>query len=179
MEEIWKDIKGYENLYQISNLGNVKSLNYRCTKKEKLLKLCKDSDGYLNVNLCKDGKSKTMKVHRLVAEAFLDNPYNLPQVNHINECKTDNRVENLEFCDNRYNINYGTRNERVSIAVSKANKNNIKLSKKVICVETNIVYPSTRDIERQLGFYHNNISNCCKGKYGYKTVGNYHWRYVD
>ena len=176
MEEKWKTIKGYQN-YQVSSLGQVKSLNYNRTGKEKVLKLCKNSDGYLQVNLLKDGKAKNIKVHRLVAEAFIPNPDNLPQVNHKNEIKTDNRVENLEFCDNRYNINFGTRIERVTKSISKANTNNHKLSKKIKCVETGKIYPSTREIERKIGFSHTHISDCCNGKL--KSAYKLHWKYVD
>lgn len=175
MEEKWKDIPGCPN-YQVSNKGEVKSLNYKRTKKEKVLKLCKNSDGYLNVNLIKDGKAKNMKVHRLVADAFISNPENLPQVNHKNECKTDNRVENLEWCTSKYNINYGTRMERVTKSISKANTNNPKLSKKIKCVETGVEYHSTRDIERQFGFDHSHICACCNGKQ--KQAYGYRWEYV-
>ena len=172
-EEIWKTIPEFPN-YQVSNLGNVKSLNYNRTRKEKLLRFSKDKDGYLRVTISKEGIKKYIQVHRLVCEAFLTNPLNLPQVNHKNEIKDDNRVENLEYCDAKYNINYGTAIERRS----KSLINNPKRSKKILCVETGVVYPSTMEIERQFGFYHNQISGCCKGKYGYKTVGNFHWQYV-
>ena len=174
--EIWRNISENPN-YQVSNMGMVKSLNYNRTGKEKVLKLCKNSDGYLSVNLCKDGKAKNIKVHRLVAEAFIENPLNLPQVNHINECKTDNRVENLEWCDNRYNINFGTRIERVTKSISKANTNNPKLSKKVLCVETGLIYQSTRDIERQFGFNHSHICACCNGKH--KSAYKFQWKWED
>ena len=119
-KEVWKDIKGYEGLYQVSNLGRVKSLQrtckggHNCTRivKEKILKQCYcgiDRD-YLNVKLCKDSKIKTIQVHRLVAQAFIPNPDNLPQVNHKNEFeKWNNSVDNLEWCTAKYNNNYGTR----------------------------------------------------------------------
>lgn len=170
-EEIWKTIEGYPN-YQISNLGNVKSLNYNRTRKEKLLRFSKDKYGYLRVTISKEGVKKYIQVHRLVCEAFLQNPFNLPQVNHRNEDKTDNRIENLEYCDAKYNINYGTAIERRS----KALINNPKRSKKILCVETGVVYPSTMEIERQFGFYHNQISACCNGKA--KSCGGFHWQYA-
>ena len=167
--EIWKDIPEYESLYQISSLGRVKSLKFG---KERILKPIKNNKGYFVLNLLKDGKPKNMKVHRLVAQAFLNNPFNLPQINHINEIKEDNRLENLEYCDNIYNSNYGTRNERVS----KSNINNSKRSKQVICIETCKIYPSTADVHRQLGFSQSSISACCIGKRN--TCGGYHWQYV-
>lgn len=166
--EIWKDIEGYEQLYQISNLGNVKSLGNGGSNasKDKILKPAKLKYGYLTVNLCKQGKRKQYQIHRLVAQAFIDNPNNLPEVNHKDEDKTNNYIENLEWCERKYNINYGTRNQR-----SAENR-----SKKVMCVETGVVYPSTIEVERQLGFYQQNISSACNGKY--KQAYGYTWRYV-
>lgn len=106
-----KDIKGFEGEYQISTTGDVYSLKFG---KRRLMKLSKNTKGYLMVHLCKDGKQKTFLVHRLVAEAFLPNSENLPEINHKNEDKTDNRVSNLEFCDRKYNNNYGSRNKKIS-----------------------------------------------------------------
>lgn len=119
-EEIWKDIKGYEGIYQVSNLGRVKSLpRFHKTKngyysKVKILTPIKNDRGYLLVGLSKEWKKQKIFVHRLVAEAFIPNPNNLPQVNHINEFEKDNNcVENLEWCSCKYNCNYGTRNSRI------------------------------------------------------------------
>ena len=120
--EIWKDIEGYEGLYQISSYGRIKSLrdhhgNYR----EKILKQGTRKDGYKNTALSKDGKLKTYSVHRLVAAAFLDNPNNYPCVNHKDEQKYNNYVENLEWCTSKYNCNYGTKSERQSKAITGEN----------------------------------------------------------
>ena len=131
-EEIWKDIPGYEGLYQVSNTGKVKSLNYMKTRKEKILKPRKEGKGYLKITLSKEGEKKDFKIHRLVASVFIPNPNNLPQINHIDECKTNNNVENLEWCDNRYNSNYGTHTQRMAKAKSMS----------VICVETGKIYQS-------------------------------------
>ena len=118
MNEIWKEIEGYEGKYEVSNLGNVRSLKYARSNKVKLLKQASDH-GYKRVNLFKNGKRKSHWVHRLVAIAFLPNPNNLPQVNHKDENKTNNRMDNLEWCTIKYNMNYGTRNERQSKSLSK------------------------------------------------------------
>ena len=120
MTEIWKDIVGYEGLYQVSNLGNVKRLKgYKGRGKgyiveEHLIQPSINSRGYQNVILCKNGKTKTFTMHRLVAIAFLDNSEKLPQVNHKDENKLNNCVDNLEWCDSQYNNNYGTRNKKCS-----------------------------------------------------------------
>lgn len=103
MQEIWKDVAGYEGLYQVSNLGNVKSLSYRNTNKPKLLKKIKLSIGYETVSLAKDKVSKVFYIHRLVANAFIKNNNDLPTVNHIDGIKTNNIISNLEwmsFSDN-------------------------------------------------------------------------------
>lgn len=116
-EEIWKDIEGYEGSYQVSNTGLVRSLDRRRTDgvliHGRMLAQSADQDGYLVLGLSLDGKSKTVKVHRLVAKAFIDNPDNLPEVNHIDEDKTNNNVDNLEWCTNAYNLTYGHRLECV------------------------------------------------------------------
>lgn len=108
MEEIWKYIQGYEGLYQISNLGRVKSLNYNHTKKEKILQYRINERGYKYISLCVNNIRKSFKIHRLVAEAFIPNPHNYPCINHKDEDKTNNCVDNLEWCTYKYNSNYGT-----------------------------------------------------------------------
>ena len=170
--EIWKDIEGYEGLYQISSNGVIRSLGNNKTRKERMLKPIKNKYGYLQVILCKQGKPKLYLIHRLVALTFIDNPNNLPQVNHIDEDKTNNAVENLEFCDSQYNNNYGTRKQRVA----ESNTNNPKLSKSVLCIETGVIYASTMEVQRELGFSQGNISSACNGIY--KTCGGFHWCYL-
>lgn len=167
-KEIWKDILGYEGLYQVSNFGRVKSLKFG---KERILKLTKDKDGYLIVNLYKNNKSKTFKVHRLVAEAFIPNPDNLPQVNHKDEDKSNNILSNLEWCDVKYNQNYGTRNKRIG----KSNTNG-KRSKPVLqyTLDGKFVreWESYRECKRN-GFNH--VSECCRGKL--KSCEGFIWKY--
>ena len=114
MDEVWKDIEGYEGLYQVSNTGQVRSLNYLHTGEVKPLKQGTDGNGYKRVSLYKDGKSKTCRVHRLVAMAFILNPNNYKEVNHKDENPSNNNVNNLEWCTNEYNVNYGTRTKRAS-----------------------------------------------------------------
>lgn len=103
MKEIWKDIKGYEGLYQVSNLGRVKSLKRKYHPKDRILKPYKHPDGRMQVPIYRNGEMSMKKVHRVVAEAFHPNPKNLPQVNHKNCIKGDNRASNLEWCDDAEN----------------------------------------------------------------------------
>ena len=187
--EQWKTAvyKGviYEGLYKVSNLGKILSLNYKNTGKADLMNTGKRKDGYFQVNLWKNGKYKTCLVHRLVAETFLENPENLPEVNHKDEDKTNNFVflnedgsvdkekSNLEWKNHRDNLNHGTRNERIA----KANTNG-KCSKKVLQFslsgELICEYPSTRECERN-GFDQSAVCECCNGKR--KTHKGFRWEY--
>lgn len=122
MTEVWKPVVGYEELYEVSNKGFIKSLDRFIIRKDgkplhcygRLLKFSTDRDGYKIVGLTKDKKLKQFKVHRVVAEAFIPNPNNLPCINHKDENPANNCVDNLEWCDSKYNNNYGTRNEKLS-----------------------------------------------------------------
>lgn len=178
MMEIWKDIKGYEGLYQVSNLGRVKSLNYNHTGKEKILKEGKCSGGYVCVHLCKKGKMRTVLIHRLVAQAFIPNPDNLPQVNHKDENKQSNIVENLEWCDQNYNNNYGTRIQRTSdVLINYPIFSKPVLQKDKHTNEVIAEFPSIREVTRQLGFGENAIRNCCNGRSS--TSNGYKWQYKE
>lgn len=106
--EVWKDIPGFEGKYQVSNYGMVKSINYHRGKKSRILKQSLRIDGYFQVVLCKSGNLYYRLVHRLVAEAFIPNPENLPVINHKDENSTNNYVCNLEWCTQQHNVNYGT-----------------------------------------------------------------------
>lgn len=179
MVEKWKDIAGYEGYYQVSNIGRVRSLDrvvvksngVKLTLKGQILSAKSDYHGYLRVNLSKSGKVKLKKVHRLVAEAFLPNPDNLPEINHKNEIKTDNRVDNLEWCSHLYNTNYGTRNHR--LALQKA-KPVIQLTLEGEFVN---IFESIRDAERKLHINNTSIVKVLNGER--KTAGGYIWKYKD
>ena len=156
--EEWRDIIGYEGLYQVSIFGRVKSLKFG---KEKILKPGTNACGYLQVILCKDGKKKVCNVHRLVANAFLPNPNNLPEVNHINEIKTDNRVSNLEWMTSKDNTRYSQ-----AVAV-----NQFTLDGRFIRT-----WDCIMEIQYQLGFNNRNIGSCCQGKR--KSAYGFLWRYA-
>lgn len=155
------DIAGYEGLYAINDRGKVWSYRKNVFLKPFLAR------GYCKVRLYKDGESKQVLVHRLVAEAFLPNPQGLPQINHKDENKKNNCVDNLEWCDTKYNINYGRHNENVAKSHCK----------KVYCVELERIFESAKLAAMQLGLFDSNIAKCCKGKY--KTTGGYHWEYAN
>ena len=162
MTEEMKDIVGFEGLYGITRNGNVWSY-----KSKKFLKPRLNTSGYYQVNLCKDGKGKNFTIHRLVATAFIPNPDNLPEVNHKDEDKSNNCVENLEWMSKIDNINYGTGIERSAK----------KRSKPVYCVELNRVFDGARKAARELELDNSHIIKCCKGKL--KTTGGYHFRYAE
>ena len=162
MIEEMRDIVGYEGEYAITGDGRVWSY-----KRKKFLKPMLTMDGYHRVSLCKEGKGKNYLIHRLVAEAYIPNPDNLPQVNHKDENKQNNCVSNLEWCDAKYNANYGTRTER----------SNKKRSKPVYCEELDMVFYGARQAARELGLDNSNIIKCCKGKL--KTTGGFHFRYAE
>ena len=153
--EVWCDIEGYEGMYQVSNKGRIKSIVYG---KEKIRKLVRDKKGYLTVCLFKNGENKGYKVHRLVCQTFLPNPNNLPEVNHRDEDKTNNSVQNLEWCNRKYNINYGTHMQRVS---EKLSKPVLQYSKDGEFVKE---WKSAMYIQRNFGYNHSFISACCRGE---------------
>ena len=160
MYEIFMPIKDYEDTYAVSNLGRVKNI-----KTGKILKQWKKDTGYMCIGLTKNGKTKTYLVHRLVLETFKANPNNKPQVNHINEDKTDNRLNNLEWATPAENANHGTRNKRMAD----------KLSISVYCITNNTVYPSAHEASRQLNLHSGSITKCCKGKR--ESTGGYQFKY--
>ena len=195
--EIWKDIVGYEGLYQVSNLGRVKSLAYEVTyyrertnsyvtrpHKEQIVKPVTRQHGYLGVMLYGKGGHKTrgfktFSIHRLVAEAFIPNPDGLPEVNHKDENKQNNTVDNLEWITRKGNVNYGTTQQR------RANNriNNDKRCKRVmqISLDGKIIaeYPSLAEVQRQTGYSSSNIWNFINGKNTNKHQYGFIWRYAN
>ena len=184
--EIWKtavyDGEIYEGLYKVSNLGRILSLNYKRTGKAKLRNPVEMPNGYLQVGLRKNGNTKMCYVHRLIAETFLPNPENLPEVNHKDEDKTNNFVflnedgsvdkekSNLEWCDRKYNNNYGTRTERF---IKTMSKKVLQFSKTGEFIRE---WESTRECGRN-GFDQGAVARCCRGER--KSHKGFLWMFAD
>lgn len=189
-QEIWKPIRGYEGYYEVSNLGNVRSLSENRKKSSNkpacrvLKKALNRFNGYYSVMLCVNGKTKRYYVHRLVAEAFLMNPNNLGVVNHKNENKADNRADNLEWCDIVYNHNYGTGEKRRFLSAS-INKKGKCYPKRILqfSPEGNYIasYPSSEEAARAIGhpFAGSNIRICARRQDGKRISFGYLWRYEE
>ena len=178
MNEIWKDIEGYERLYQVSSLGRVRSVDrpvcvHNATRiaKGQIIAQHITKSGYCVVDLYKNNKRKALQVHRLVAVAFLPNPNNLPQVNHKSEVKTENFVENLEWCGQSYNVSYnGLPRKRGRLFRTHV----IQMD-----LDGNEIFGwlSLRDCQRETGYHRSYIADVCKGKY--PQAYGYKWKYVD
>ena len=158
-----KIISEYPN-YAVSDEGYVKNI-----KTGRVLKPGDNTWGYLCVNLCKNGKQKTTKVHRLVAEAFIPNPDNKPQVNHIDGDKTNNHIYNLEWCTASENTTHSYYNINTKL-IKPVKGVNIKTGEE-------LTFKSTREASRN-GFNHSHISKCCRGDYGFKSHKGYRWKYI-
>lgn len=180
MEEIWKDIKGYENYYQVSNFGRVRSLdrevnaniknNKKVIKKGKILKCAKDTDGYNTITLSIYNKKRNRKICRLVAETFIPNPNNLPQVNHIDGNKSNDNIENLEWV---------TASENIIHAVKTGLINRQQFWKKVGQYDENNnlirIWDNIKNASKEYNTTH--ITACCKGKR--KKCKGFKWRYIN
>lgn len=166
-KEIWQDIEGYEGLYQVSNMGRVKSLKWN---KERILKPYATRNGYLLVHLRAGENEKRLLVHRLVAAAFVPNPRNKPQINHVNEIKADNRACNLEWMTAKENINHGSHNER------SAKKRSKPVGQFTLDGELLKTWTSTMEAYRQGGFSYGNIGAVARGER--KTAYGFVWKYV-
>ena len=161
IKEEWKDIKGYEGLYQVSNLGMVYSF-----KSNKYLKKLNNTGGYLRVQLCKHGKVTNQSIHRIVAEAFIPNPDNKPQVNHIDENKENNMVSNLEWVTAKENCNHGTRSKRLYKPIRAIDIANGEYNH----------YVSVGGCAEKLNLKYQNISAVLNGRQ--KTAGGYVFEYI-
>ena len=177
--EVWKDVKGFEELYKVSNMGRMKKLGHinrqGVKRKERIMKSSLSASGYKQVGICKNGKYYVKRVHRLVAQAFIPNPNNYPIINHKDEVRTNNKVSNLEWCTVEYNNNYGTRNIKGSI--TKTNglrcKKVAQLDKKGNLIK---IWISSADAGRH-GYNQSDVSACC---YGLKEQHKgYFWMYYS
>lgn len=194
MQEIWKPVKGYEQLYEVSNLGNVKSLKkswstynyksknyYKITTEERILKPSISHCGYKQINLSKNNKAKEKLVHRLVAEAFIENKDNKKCVNHIDGNKQNNRVDNLEWCTHKENSKHSWNNGlQKSYLKGKYGKEH-NLSKAVIQydLEGNFIkeWDCISDVTRSLNIDSGRITKCCQKQKYCHTAGGYIWKY--
>lgn len=155
--EMWEPVKDYEGIYEVSNLGRVRTL-----RTNKIMSP-KHVNRYLALRLAKEGKLKQKYIHRLVAEAFIPNPENLPQVNHKDENPKNNSVDNLEWCTGKYNVNYGTCQERsLKKRIDKIKR--CKNVQKDAFGNIIAVYDSIKDASEKTGFFQQNIQACCAGK---------------
>ena len=185
MEEIWKDVEGFEGLYMVSNLGNVKSLNYRHKNEEHLLKLCINKYGYYFVRLHSNGMEKNFLVHRLVAKAFIENGNNFPLVNHKDENKLNNNFENLEWCTQEYNLNYslnrrGKRNQQRKCKTHTkhtSSKYSQRVFQKKLSGEIVSEYSTVSEAARVNKMSLKSLIECCKKKR--KTAYGYKWEFAD
>lgn len=198
MQEIWKDVKGYEKIYQVSNLGRIKHLEehkkmyqYKANKmvdmvkKERILSSKNNKNKYVTITLSKEGKKEGKTLHRLVAEAFIPNPKNKLQINHINGIKTDNRVENLEWCSPSENIKHAFKiglkkvSKKQMEQISKLGKYGKKRCRKVrqLTLEGELIkeWNSFTDIYNTYGYSWENIGSCCRGEY--KKAYGFKWEY--
>ena len=183
-EEIWKDIEGYEGRYQVSNFGRVRSLDQQLTytsrwgtiayrpTKGKVLTARKIHGGYLGVLFKVQGKTEMKLVHRLVANAFVPNPQNLETVNHIDEDKTNNRADNLEWMSRADNVRYGTGSQRKRTPMRKVEQ--------LTTDGQHVAYfDSIKEASEATGVQTRHIGGCCRNEYGAKTAGGYRWKYIE
>lgn len=161
--EVWKNVEGFEGLYEVSNLGSIRG-------QRGLLKISTQRNGYKYVTLRKDGKQYHSLIHRLVAQNFIPNPNGYPEVNHISEDKEDNSVTNLEWCTHKYNHNYGTGHIRT------AKKQGRKVAQLSLDGKVIQIFDSVRQASRTVNKSHKDIYNVCRGLR--HTSSGYRWEYV-
>lgn len=190
--EVWKDIKGFEELYQISNYGNIKSLErtfeyigknqfceFKTIKKHKemIIKQSINGSGYYQVCLRKENKKKNLLVHRLIAEAFIPNPDNKPTINHIDGNTLNNSLNNLEWAtmkEQQYHSTYILNHKR--IITDKCRKRQIELHKRKVIRSDGIIFDSIKEAANGNENYRKQINKCVRGHQ--KTAGGYSWQYV-
>lgn len=163
-EAIWKDVVGYEGIYKVSNKGELYSI-----KRKRKLNPSISKNGYRQAKLYKNGKYKTRSVHRIVATAFLENPENYPVVNHVDEDKLKNNVENLQWCTQKHNVNHGTGQQRRIEAVK------MPVKQYTLDGQYLATYKSAVDLQELYGFHQSAISRVCRGER--KTAYKYIWKY--
>lgn len=185
-KEEWKDIPTYE-FYQASSFGRIRSKKRKvknkgtyggwCTFNSKILKQYIDNMGYYFVVLCINGKTKRIRVHRLIAFTFLDNANNYNEVNHIDGNKLNNHIENLEFCSHKHNMQEAWNLNLISRCHKKGKEHHRSITVLQYDINGNFIkeWECIRQVEKELGICNQNISKCCKGKY--KTCGGYIWKY--
>lgn len=166
--EVWKDIVGFEGYYQVSSCGRVRRSDNHKIKSSPL-----NAYGYPQVNLYKDGKSHLYRVHRLVATAFIPNPNNLPMINHKDEVTTNNNVNNLEWCDAKYNVNYGSGKAKRALSRSK------RVLQYSLTGQLIQEWKSATEAARELGFPQSGINWCCLRKPKHNSCKGYIWRFKD
>ena len=184
MEEVWKPVIGYEGKYEVSNYGNVKSLERIDRnghfRKGKILKPQKQRNGYVVVHLSNDGEAKWNTVHRLVACAFLDKPPGCDIINHLDNNRENNYVDNLEWTTLKGNMQHAAKQGRMHYVPENLKRAQESKKRKVIAYNgfKEMIFNSISEAEER-GFNHRHISSCCRGKYGYKTHKGYFWRYAN
>lgn len=173
-KEIWKPIEGYEGIYEISNLGRVKSLARLDTIgrriRERIMKCQPNKDGYLNITLKNENGKKTYLLHRLVAMHFVENPHGYDEINHIDVDPANPKASNLEWCTREYNVNYA---DAIEKTIKANQKKVIQLSKDNRYIKT---HESIKDAAKEVKIPDSNITACCKGKR--PSAGGFKWKYA-
>jgi len=171
-KEEWKPIEGYEGLYEVSNMGKVRN------KQKRVLKPQDNGRGYMKILLCNGISQKRFYVHRLVAQAFVPNPMNVNVVNHLDECPSNNRADNLEWTTQKGNVHYGNAIQKMTECSRNYWKTHTSTRRKPVrCIDTGEVFASVAEAANAKGTYGGNIAKCIQGLRG--DAGGYHWEYYE
>lgn len=190
MNEIWKPYSGYEGLYEVSNTGKCRSVEHTVTRivnggvrvspyKGKILKKHISKNGYVMISLSKNGKVSHKTLHRMVAETFIPNPNNYRCINHKDENKENNIVENLEWCTNKYNSNWGTNPQRTSVRQNNKPSRHRKVSQFTLDGKFVKTFYAASHAQKELGVDASRVISCCRGKKGSFSAGGFKWKYDD